>query len=143
MRFWNSPHAQFGGFKLVPYATVSSIVNNLDDQQFNSLPKQPDPKPSKKKPSPKAFPKSSDPSASSSKTSGPGQATPKTILTDAPPPDNPLEEPNIWCEILKLEGRQHENRVAEGFQTWLKKSLDCSLFEVQNTSNFIKFLLHF
>ena len=49
---------------------------------------------------------------------------PQTTLSDTPPPaDNPLEEPNIWCEILKFEGHHHENKVAEGFQTWLKKQL--------------------
>ena len=60
-------------------------------------------------------------------------------LTPPLPADNPLEEPNIWCEILKFEGHHHENKVAEGFQTWLKKTIDSSLFEVQR--NMYLFLL--
>ena len=46
-RFWQSPHPQFGGFKLVPYSTVSSIVNNLDDIKYYTLPKQPQKQPVK------------------------------------------------------------------------------------------------
>ena len=56
-----------------------------------------------------------------------------------PPAHNQLAEPNIWCEILKLEGRHHENKVAEGFLTWLKKTIDSSLFEVQ--TNMYLFLI--
>ena len=53
----NSPHMQFGGFRLVPYSTVSSLVNNLDDQLYNTFPKQPDPKPSSKGTKPNHLPK--------------------------------------------------------------------------------------
>ena len=93
----------FGGFRFVPYSTVSSLVNNLDDQLYNTFPKQPDPKPSSKGTKPKAPPKTTDVSAP--KPSSSSGATPKTTLSDVPPDDNPIEEPNIWAEILKLEGR--------------------------------------
>ena len=135
-RFWASPHPMFGGFRLVPYATVASVVNGLDDRIFNTLPEQPQPKVSGSKPPSKSKP-AKEKTTSSSSTSEPGASgttskpTPHTKLTDQPPENNPLEEPNIWATILKLEGRVHENKVAEGFQNWLRKTLDSSLFEVQ------------
>ena len=117
---------------------LSSLVNNLDDQLYNTFPKQPYPKPSSKGTKPKPPPKTTDvPAPKPSSSSG---ATPKTTLSDVPPDDNPIEEANIWAEILKLEGRQWENKVAEGFQTWLKKSIDSSLYEVQNITIFIKLI---
>ena len=60
-------------------------------------------------------------------------------MTPPPPPpdDNPLEEANVWCDILKLEGRKHSNLVAEGFVNHLKKSIDSTLYEVLNSQRFI------
>ena len=134
--FWSSPHPMFGGFRLVPYGTVANLINQLDDNLYNTLPEQPEGPPLKN--SPKKQPKdksSSTPSGSkdksSSTSSGSSKPTAQTTLTDQPPENNPLEEPNIWATILKLEGRSHENKVAEGFQNWLRKNLDASLFEVQ------------
>ena len=47
----------------------------------------------------------------------------KDHISDTPPHHNPIEEPNIWCDIMKLEGRKHSNLVADGFVNWLKKQL--------------------
>ena len=47
------------------------------------------------------------------------------------PPDDPLEEQNIWCEMLLLEGRKTNNRIAEGFVWWLDKNLDSTIHEVK------------
>ena len=119
---------------------MSSIVNNLDDIKYNTLPKQPQKQPVK------SSKKTTEPTPSqetgSSKQQPPSTSSapkPQTTLSDTPPAHNPLEEPNIWCEILKLEGHHHENKVAEGFQTWLKKTIDSSLFEVQ--TNMYLFLI--
>ena len=132
--FWSSPHPMFGRFRLVPYSTVANLINQLDDQLFNSLPKQPEgpvrsksPKKSKDKPG-------SSSTSSSNVALASSKPTPQTTLTDQPPADNPLEEPNIWTTILKLEGRVHQNKVSEGFQYWLRKNIDSSLFEVQKCS---------
>ena len=137
----------FGGFRLVPYATVASVVNQLDDRIFNTLPQQPEPKskpPSKSKPQKEKTTSESGAGAKPTPETSSTKPTPHTTLTDQPPENNPLEEPNIWATILKLEGRVHENKVAEGFQNWLRRSLDCSLFEVQKmylyltTTNYIR-----
>ena len=98
---------------------------------YNTLPPQPPvpsasqspqngskktPKPSKKPPQ--------QPSQGSSKDSS------KDNISDTPPHHNPIEEPNIWCDIMKLEGRKHSNIVADGFVNWLKKTIDSTLHEV-------------
>ena len=118
---------------------MSSIVNNLNDRKYNTLPKQPQKQPVKSSKK-TTEPTPSQETASSKQPPSTSSATkPQTTLSDTPPADNPLEEPNIWCEILKLEGCHHENKVAEGFQKWLKKTIDSSLFEVQR--NMYLFLL--
>ena len=139
----------FGGFRLVPYGTVANLINQLDDNLYNTLPEQPEGPPLKKSQKKQPKDKSSSTQSgskdkSSSTSSGSSKPTAQTTLTDQPPENNPLEEPNIWATILKLEGRSHiwatilklegrshENKVAEGFQNWLRKNLDASLFEVQ------------
>ena len=127
----------FGGFRLILYSTVLSCINQLDDQLYNTLPKQPDPKQPDpklkppKKPKEKSGSSSTSSSGSSSVAGSTSKPTPQTTLTDHPPADNPLEEANIWTTIPKLEGRVHENKVSEGFQNWLRKNIDCSLFKVQ------------
>ena len=68
---------------------------------------------------------------------------PRQLYLTPPPAENPIEEPNIWCEILKLDGHLHENKMAEGFQTWLKKTIDSSLFEVQRNMYLFFTHLHF
>ena len=126
----------FGGFRLVPYSAVASVINQLDDRVYNTLPEQPQGETSKST-SPKKQQKdkssitSSGSKDKSSTSSGSTKPSPQITLSDQPPDNNPLEEPNIWATILKLEGRVHENKVAEGFQNWLRKNLDSSLFEVQ------------
>ena len=135
-QFWASPHPMFGGFRLVPYSAVASVINQLDDRVYNTLLEQPQGEPSKST-SPKKQQKdkssitSSGSKDKSSTSSGSTKPSPQITLSDQPPDKNPLEEPNIWATILKLEGRVHENKVAEGFQNWLRKNLDSSLFEVQ------------
>ena len=122
---------------------MGHLVQDLDDKLYNTLPQQPPSKsgakPSREKGGSKAkVPETGE--SSSTKSSTQDKAKPQQTLSDQPPPDNPLEEPNIWCTILKLEGRQHENAVAEGFQNWLRKNLDCSLFEVLQKKCFIDIL---
>ena len=100
----------------------------------NQLPPQPPQKSGRKNGSKKSSESTSSsqdqPQQQSSKTRE--KAPTADVISDTPPPDNPLEEPNIWCEILKLEGRKHSNQVAEGFVHFLKKSIDSTLYEVQN-----------
>ena len=134
-----SPHAQFGGFRFVPYSSVLALVNDLDDRVYNTLPPQPKPKPQAQKGKPSAKKTASQaPVVSGSGTSE--EPVPRIQLSDTPPDDNPLQEPNVWCSILKLEGRVHQNNVAEGMENWLKKNIDSSLFEVQTKCLFIVLL---
>ena len=123
----------------MPYSAVASVINQLDDRVYNTLPEQPEGEPSKSR-SPKKQQKdkssitssgSKESKDKSSTSSGSTKPSPQITLSDQPPDNNPLEEPNIWATILKLEGRVYENKIAEGFQNWLRKNLDSSLFEVQ------------
>ena len=41
LNFWTSQHPLFGGFRVIPYMTVLSQVNDLDDKVFNTLLAQP------------------------------------------------------------------------------------------------------
>ena len=106
-------------FKLVPYTTVKRLIENLDEDLYNKLPEQPPPS---KQPPPNKQPKASSSSASKTPT-GAKQRAPT-------PPDDPLEEPNVWCEILKLEGRVSNNKIADGFIWWLEKNQDTVIYEV-------------
>ena len=112
----------FGGFRLVPYATVASVVNQLDDRIFNTLPEQPEPKskpPSKSKPQ-KTTSESGAGAKPTPETSS-TKPTPHTTLTDQPPENNPLEEPNIWATILKLEGRSMKTKLLRASRIGLEK----------------------
>ena len=117
--FWNSSHPHWDNFKLVPYTTVKRLIENLDDDLYNKLPEQPPPS---KQPTPSKQPKPSSSSASKTST---GAKPPAPT-----PPDDPLEEPNVWCEILKLEGRVSNNKIADGFIWWLEKNQDTVIYEV-------------
>ena len=55
----------------------------------------------------------------------------QVLFMRSPPPDDPLEEQNIWCEMLLLEGRKTNNRISEGFVWWLDKNLDSTIHEVK------------
>ena len=109
-------------FKLVSYATVRRLIENLDDDLYNKLPEQLPP--SKQPPKPKNSSSSASKASSSTATGATG-----TKLATIPPED-PLEEPGVWCEILKLEGRASNNRIADGFMWWLDKNMDGVVYEV-------------
>ena len=92
----------------MPYTTVKRLIENLDDDLYNKLPEQPPPS---------------------------KQPTPSKTTTGAKPPaptptDDALEESNVWCEILKLEGRVSNNKIADGFIWWLEKNQDTVIYEV-------------
>ena len=36
----------------------------------------------------------------------------------------------MWCEILKLEGRVSNKKIADGFIWWLEKNQDTVIYEV-------------
>ena len=54
----------------------------------------------------------------------------KTIFQTPHHMTTPLKSPNIWCDIMKLEGRKHSNLVADVFVNWLRKTIDSTLHEV-------------
>ena len=117
--FWESDFPTFGGFRSFPYNTVLAKVQDLDEDEFNTLPKQP-PVSTKSR---KKNPKSSQTSSSGMSSSGSTSSKPTT--------EDPLEPPNIYCDMLKLEGRVSNNLKAEGLNSWLIKNYDSALYEVQ------------
>ena len=107
MDFWASPHPSFGGFRSVPYATVNAIVDKLDDKIYNTLPPQPPVSSTSKSPKNGVCRKTPKPSKNraqqTSQATGGGAASKeasKDQISDTPPHDNPIEEPNIWCDIM-------------------------------------------
>ena len=99
---------------MIPFQVVMKAIANLDEATWNTLPKQPPLKPRQ--------PGASKP---------PTPAKPQSSKSSEPPEEDPLEEQNIWAEILKLEGRQSCNRIAEGFVYWLDKNMDSTVYEVK------------
>ena len=136
MNFRASPHPSFGGFQSVPYATVNAIVDKLDDKIYNTLPPQPPLSSTSKSPKNggrKTLKPSKNAAQQTSQATGGGAASKeasKDHISDTPPHDNPIEEPNIWCDIMKLEGKKHSNLVADGFVNWLRKTIDSIVHEV-------------
>ena len=94
--------------------TVLAKIQDLDEDEFNTLPKQPPVSTKSKKKTLKSSQSSSSGSTSSKPTT-----------------EDPLEPPNIYCEMLKLEGRVSNNLKAEGLNSWLIKNYDSALYEVQ------------
>ena len=104
----------------MPYTAVKRLIENLDDDLYNKLPEQPPPS---KQPTASKQPKPSSSSASKTTT---GAKPPAPT-----PTDDALEGPNVWCEILKLEGRVSNYKIADGFIWWLdKKNQDTVIYEV-------------
>ena len=115
---------------MVPYPTVLRLIDLLSDDKYDTVPKQPPPSvPSKQSQKTKAELKQK-PSASTggvqASTSSSGSS-----LHEVPPPDDPLEEQNIWCEMLLLECRKTNNKIADRFVWWLDKNLDAIIHEVR------------
>ena len=113
--YWNSDHADWDNFRLVPYPTVKRLIDNLDDDLYNTLPTQPPPRPP-------AYLLQQQQKQKASTT------TPSTSTST--PAEDPLEEQSVWCEVLKLEGRVSNNKKADGFIWWLEKNLDSVVYEV-------------
>ena len=117
---------------MVPYPTVLRLIDLLSDDKYDTVPKQPPPSvpsvPSKQSQKTKAELKQK-PAA----TGGVALSTSssRTSLREVPPPDDPLEEQDIWCEMLLLEGRKTNNKIAEGFVWWLDKNLDATIHKVK------------
>lgn len=112
------------------------LIRNLDDQLYNTLPSQPPGKPKPKKPPTAA----ATPGTSKAPTSSSEPA--KECLHSAPPPDDPLEDANVWAEILLLEGRRTNNQIAEGLVLWLNKHQDSTIHEVTFCCIYISFFLY-
>ena len=112
---------------MVPYPTVLHQVESLSEELYNTIPAQPPPSvpPQRTKAQLKqgTGSQSSEPNLPAKSSSG-------TELHEVPPDGDPLEEANIWVEILKLEPRKTNNRIAEGFANWLKTNMDSTLHEV-------------
>ena len=106
---------------MVPYPTVLHLVESLSENLYNTIPAQPPPSVHKTKAELKQQSKE-QPQASKS-ASG-------TELHEVPPPDDPLEEQSIWCDIMKLEGRKTNNKIADGFVNWCKTNMDSIVLEV-------------
>ena len=108
----------------------------LSDAKYDTVPEQPPPSvPTNQAQRTKAELKQKPTAAPSSSgaTGGvaPSKSTSGSSLHEVPPPDDPLEEQNIWCEMLLLEGRKTNNRIAEGFVWWLDKNLYSTIHEVK------------
>ena len=130
--YWSQDHPTWSNFRMVPYPTVLRLIDLLSDDKYDTVPKQPPPSvpsvPSKQSQKTKAELKQK-PAA----TGGVALSTSssRTSLHEVPPPDDPLEEQNIWCEMLLLEGRKTNNKIAEGFVWWLDKNLDATIHKVK------------
>ena len=113
-------------------------VNNLDDKEFNTLPPQPPPRkkgtsPGKQKEKPKepeGQPSAPTPSTSSTPGSQESQKSDKAQHIEAITPDHTPEEPNVWCDIMKLHGTRRNNQIADGYCQWLNKNYDSGIHEV-------------
>ena len=121
---------------MVPYPTVLRQIDLLSDAKYDTVPEQPPPSvPTKQSQRTKAELKQKPTTAAAATGATGGVAASKSSsgssLHEVPPPDDPLEEQNIWCEMLLLEGRKTNNKIAEGFVWWLDKNLDATIHEVK------------
>ena len=117
---------------MVPYPTVLRQIDLLSDAKYDTVPEQPSPSvPTKQSQKTKAELKQKPGSSSATGGVTPGTSSSSTLLHEVPPPDDPLEEQNIWCEMLLLEGRKTNSKIAEGFAFWLDKNLDSTIYEVK------------
>ena len=130
--YWSQDHPNWPNFRMVPYPTVLRQIDLLSDAKYDTwiIPEQPPPSvPTKQLQKTKAELKQKPPASTGgvqASTSSSG-----TSLHEVPSPDDPLEEQNIWCEMLLLEGRKTNNKIAEGFVWWLDKNLDATIHEVK------------
>ena len=109
---------------MVPYPTVLRLIDQLSDDKYDTVPKQPPPSvPTKQQQSQKTKAELKQKPAASGGVAPAPASTSASSLHEVPPPDDPLEEQNIWCEMLLLEGRKTNNKIAEGFVWWLDKTL--------------------
>ena len=116
---------------MVPYPTVLRLIDQLSDDKYDTVPKQPPPSvPTKQQQSQKTKGELKQKPAASGGVA-PTASTSASSLHEVPPPNDPLEEQNIWCEMLLLEGRKTNNKIAEGFVWWLDKNLGSTIHEVK------------
>ena len=114
-------------------------MNNLDDDVFNKLPPQP---PKRKPRSPNKqkgkTPPEDEPPTTSGATASSHPSTSvtsqdkseKALFLENLVPDHTPEEPNVWCDIMKLAGTKRNNQIADGFCQWLNKNYDSGIHEV-------------
>ena len=130
--FWNKDHPAFGGFRRYPYPTVLSQVHNLDEREFNTLPLQPPPKRRPQQSSsaaPQQLHQGLAPQLQPLRTS---QLSDKALYIQSLQPDHTPEDPNTWCEIMKLSGTVRNNQIADGYCLWLNRNYDSGIHEVIN-----------
>ena len=129
--YWSQDHPTWSNFRMVPYPTVLRLIDQLSDDKYDTVPKQPPPSvPTKQQQSQKTKAELKQKPAATGGVA-PTTSTSASSLHEVPPPDDPLEEQNIWCEMLLLEGRKTNNKIAEGFVWWLDKNLDSTIHEVK------------
>ena len=111
---------------MIPYPTVLHQVESLSEDLYNTIPTQPPPS----VPVQKTKAQLKQGTGSKESQPQPAKSSSGTALHEVPPAGDPLEEANIWVEILKLEPRKTNNRIAEGFANWLKTNMDSTPHEV-------------
>ena len=111
---------------MIPYPTVLHQVESLSEDLYNTIPAQPPPS----VPVQKTKAQLKQGTSSQESQPQPAKSSSGTELHEVPPAGDPLEEANIWVEILKLEPRKTNNRIAEGFANWLKANMDSTPHEV-------------
>ena len=119
---------------MVPYPTVLRQIELLSDAKYDTVPEQPPPSVlTKQTQRTKAELKQKPTAAAAGATGGvaASKSSSGSSFHEVPPPDDPLEQQNIWCEMLLLEGRKTNNKIAEGFAFWLDKNLDSTIHEVK------------
>ena len=107
---------------MIPYPTVLHQVESLSEDLYNTIPAQSVPTQKTKAQLKQG--------TSSQESQPPAKSSSGTELHEVPPAGDPLEEANIWVEIMKLEPRKTNNRIAEGFANWLRTNMDSTLHEV-------------
>ena len=104
---------------MIPSPTVLHQVESLSEDLYNTISAQPPPS----VPAQKTKAQLKQGTSSQESQPQPAKSSSGTELHEVPPAGDPLEEANIWVEILKLEPRKTNNRIAEGFANWLKANM--------------------
>ena len=76
-------------------------------------------------------------SSSSTPSSTQQEKSEKAQFIETLIPDNTPEEPNVWCEIMKLTGTKRNNQISDGYCQWLNKNYESGIHEVLSQIHFI------